>query len=201
LHRFEPGRPELPRLTLVPPRALRKACDIILEDSMLLTRRPWTRTPWHAVWTLAALLLAGNSLLPVDAFAKGKDKPAEETPSVDEDTIAGEAFVHMKLAFVKFTIDGKEWENHEYVDGQKTLVLRGLGRDAEHTVVLTPREGGYEPYTLTIKPAEFKKTVVKQKGSTKTLAFRATYKVDFKKAEAEKTGDKKDDKAGKDAAK
>lgn len=169
---------------------------------MSLTRRPW-RTPWQAGLTLAAVLLAVHPFLSAEAFAKGKDKPAEDTPTVDEDTIAGEAFVHMKLAFVKFTIDGKEWENHEYVDGQKTLVLRGLGRDAEHTVVLTPREGGYEPYTLTIKPADFKKTLVKQKGSTKTLAFRATYKVDFKKAEADKgsAGEKKDDKGGKDAGK
>jgi hypothetical protein len=153
-----------------------------LEDPMKFSHKPLTR-----VLTGLSLLLVA-----VPALAKGKDKPAEEAPVVDEDSIAGEAFVHMKLAFVKFTIDGKEWENHEYVDSQKTLVLRGLGRDAEHTVVLMPRDGTHEPSTLVIKPTDFKKTVVKQKGSTKTLAFRATYKVDFGKKAEEKPADKTD---------
>jgi hypothetical protein len=148
------------------------------------------------VWFTGLLL---TCLLPVGApsvFAKGKAaEKVEEAPSIDEDTIAGEAFIATKVQFVKFTIDGKEWENHEYVDGAKTLVIRGLDRHDEHTVVLTPRDASLDAHSLTIKPSDFKKTLVKQKGRTKTLAFRANYKVDFAKAapadkapEADKSG-------------
>ena len=126
------------------------------------------------------LLTAALALQAAPALAA---KPAPvETSDVDESAIGGEAFVHMKLEFVKFTLDGKEWENHEYIDGRKTLVIRGVERNGEHTVVLTPREAGWEPYTLVLKPDEFKRTKVAQKGKSTVIAFRATHKVEFAKA-------------------
>ena len=130
-------------------------------------------------------LCAATGLFAVPALA-AKPAPAEATSDVSEADIGGEAFIHMKLEFVKFTLDGKEWENHEYVDGRKTLVIRGVERNGEHTVVLTPREGGWEPYTLVLKPTDFKRTNVSQKGKTTVIAFRAKHSVDFAKAAAPK---------------
>lgn len=131
---------------------------------------------------LLMMLVAATGLTATSAFAA---KPAPvETADVDETAIGGEAFVRMKLDFVKFTLDGKEWENHEYVDGRKTLVIRGVERSGEHTVLLTPREPGWEPYTLLLKPDEFKRTKVAQKGKATVIAFRANHKVEFTKAAA-----------------
>lgn len=150
------------------------------------TRPPSTRA-LPAFARFAPLRRAGVGLLVLGLLgtvpALAADKGAKEAPAeeVDEDAIAGELVISMKLPFVKFTVDGKEWDNHEYTGGNKTLVIRGLGRDAEHTVVLTPREGGFDPKTLTIAPAAFKKTVVKQKGRTRFIVFRANEKVDFVK--------------------
>lgn len=135
-------------------------------------------------------LCASLFATPVLAKSKAKEKPVEETPSVDEDTIAGEAFVHSNVVFdfPKFTLDGKEWDNHEIV-GKKTLVIHGLDRTQEHTLVVSPG-AGYEGQTVTIKSTDYKKTVTKTKGNTKTLAFRANFKVDFPKKSAEKPADK-----------
>ncbi len=131
------------------------------------------------------ILIAATGLLAQPAMA-AKPAPGDSGSEVNEAEIGGEAFIHMKLEFVKFTLDGKEWENHEYVDGRKTLVIRGVERSGEHTVVLTPREAGWEPYTLVLKPAEFKRTNVAQKGKTTVIAFRSKHVVDFTKAAAAK---------------
>ncbi len=129
------------------------------------------------------ILIAASGLFAVPAFA-AKPAPSEPTSDVSEADIGGEAFIHMKLEFVKFTLDGKEWENHEYVDNRKTLVIRGVERGSEHTVVLSPRESGWEPYTVVLKPTDFKRTNVSQKGKTTVIAFRAKHAVDFAKAAA-----------------
>lgn len=127
------------------------------------------------------ILTAASGLFAMPALA-AKPAPSEPTSDVSEADIGGEAFIHMKLEFVKFTLDGKEWENHEYVDNRKTLVIRGIDRSVEHTVVLSPREGGWEPHTLVLKPGEFKRTNVAQKGKTTVIAFRSKHAVDFAKA-------------------
>ena len=132
---------------------------------------------------LKRILLTTSALCLLTLPAYAAKPPAEEpTSGASETEIGGEAHIHMKLEFVKFTLDGKEWENHEYTDGRKTLVIRGVERSGEHVVVLTPREPGWEPYTLVLKPGEFKRTNVSQKGKTTVIAFRAPYHVEFAKA-------------------
>lgn len=113
--------------------------------------------------------------------AKGK-APAEDTPAIDESTITGRAFLqsNVDIQFPKFTVDGKEWDNHE-VQSKRTLLIYGLDRENEHTVVMSP-QAGYEAQTITIKPTDWKRMVVRQKGNTKTLEFHANYKLDFVKA-------------------
>lgn len=145
------------------------------------------RRRWLTAGLLATVLALGAAL---PAFA-GPKAEAEKPEDINEDEIAGEAFIHTRHEFIKFSLDGKEWENHEYVDKNKTLVIRGIDRATEHTVVLTPREGGFEPYTLTLKPTDFKKTVIKAKGRTRTLAFRANFKVDLTKSEVKPAEGKK----------
>ena len=139
---------------------------MVQRSSTLLTR-------------LALLALVGLWAVPASA---DKRAPNEPTSGASEAEIGGEAFIHMKLEFVKFTLDGKAWENHEYVDGRKTLVIRGVDRNDEHTVVLTPRESGWEPVTLVLKPGEFKRTNVAQKGKTTIIAFRSKHSVEFLKS-------------------
>lgn len=159
-----------------------------LEDPMTLYR-----TQLASSW-LARGLAAGAALLlalaATPAESKGKAAPKPEAPAEDqinEAEVLGEAHIAMKLPFVKFQIDDKkEWDNHEYSDGAKTLVIKGIERSEDHTVVLTPREPGYEPVTLTLKGGEFKRAVVKTKGRTQTITFKAFYKADFKKVEAPK---------------
>ena len=129
------------------------------------------------------IVTAVTGLFATTAWAD-KRGPNDETSGATESEIGGEAFIHMKLEFVKFTLDGKAWENHEYIDGRKTLVIRGIDRVDEHTVVLTPRESGWEPYTLVVKPTEFKRTNVAQKGKTTIIAFRSKHVVEFLKSAA-----------------
>ena len=111
--------------------------------------------------------------------SKGKN---EDTPAVDESTIAGRAFIrsNVEYQFPKFTVDGKEWDNHEVQD-RKTLLIYGLERENEHTIVVTP-QAGYEAQTITIKTTDWKRMVVRQKGNTSTLEFHANYKQTFVKA-------------------
>lgn len=130
----------------------------------------------------AALGTALAALAAVVALGATAALPAlaAEEP-INEAEILGEAYIDTGLEFVKFKLDGKEWENHEYIKGAKTLVIRGIERDSDHQVELTPRAEGFEPAVLTLKSTDFKRTVVKTKGRTKTLAFRANYKVSFTK--------------------
>lgn len=151
--------------------------------------RTWARS----VAALAVVGLLGPAGV---ASAKEKQPPkAEDAPQLDENEILGEAHIPMKLQFVKFQFDDKkEWDNHEYVDGAKTLIIKGIDRSVEHTVTLTPRESGYESVTLTIKPTDFKRTITKVKGRTQTLAFRAFFSANFKQVAAPKSDPKPDTK-------
>jgi hypothetical protein len=142
--------------------------------------------------TARALAVVALGTVAVAAPAVAKEGPKiPDTPAVDENEVLGEARIEMKIQFVKFVFDDKkEWDNHEYVDGAKTLIIKGIERNTDHTVVLTPRESGYEPVTLTLKASDFKRTVIRTKGRTQTLTFRATYRPDFKKVEAPKQDSK-----------
>ena len=139
---------------------------------------------WFRSLFVVLPLLTVVALVSVASAAdKGKGKaPAEDAPAIDESVITGRAYLqsNVEIQFPKFTVDGKEWDNHE-VQSKRTLLILGLDRENEHTVVVAP-QAGYEAQTITIKPADWKRVIVRQKGSTKTLEFHATYKLDFVKA-------------------
>ncbi|MBI5610095.1 MAG: hypothetical protein HY902_14565 [Deltaproteobacteria bacterium] len=153
------------------------------------------------LFTTLAVVCAALACVVSANPAMGKEKApprAEDTPQIDENEILGEAKIVMKMEFVKFQLDDKkEWDNHEYVDGAKTLIIKGIDRSGDHTVTLTPRESGYEPVTLTIKNTDFKRTVTKTKGRTQTIAFLAHYSASFTKVAAPKADKPADKPAGK----
>ncbi|MCO4760252.1 MAG: hypothetical protein KC502_02035 [Myxococcales bacterium] len=110
-------------------------------------------------------------------------------PSVafaDEDEVPGEASFKTPFEFVKFSVNGKtEWENHEYTGRQKTLVIMGLSRSDDATIVLTPRNGEYQPLTIVIKPSDYKRKRVRKNGR-RIAVFRYAKRVKFTKIGKEK---------------
>ncbi|MEY3011337.1 MAG: hypothetical protein RIT45_72 [Pseudomonadota bacterium] len=121
----------------------------------------------RALAALAALVVSVPALL---VAAEGDD--------VD---VPGEVVIKTPFEFIKFTVDGKPtWENHEYTERRKTLVVLGLDRTEEHTIVLEVREGGYEPLTITVKPTEFKRAMVRKNGQ-RVAVYRANKKARFEK--------------------
>ena len=128
----------------------------------------------RARFALAAVALIGLAVAPPGAFAE------------DDDEVPGEVIIKTKFNFVKFQVDNKStWENHTYINGQKTLHIFGLSRDNEHVIVVQPREAGYEPITLDIDSSKFKRTRVKRDGQ-RILAFQQTFRPKFKKIAAAK---------------
>jgi hypothetical protein len=129
-----------------------------------------------AVTTVAALvtgLFVSASLLPSVAFAD------------DEEDVPGEIALKTPFEFIRFAVNGKSsWENHEYTDRRKTLVIMGLDRSDDHTIVLTPRSGEYEPTTITIKSDEFKRTIVSKAGK-RAAVYRVVRSVKFEKVKPE----------------
>lgn len=134
---------------------------------------------------LAMALCATATLFAVSPAALAAKPGADDKSEINEDDIPGEAVIAMKYQFVKFTVDGKEWDNHEYTTGAKTLVIRGIGRGDGHTVVLMPREAGLDSVTLSMDTKDFKRMVVREKSRTQTLVFRANFKVEFPKLAAD----------------
>ena len=115
----------------------------------------------------------------------------------DEDEVPGEVVLSTKFEFVKFTVNGKTaWENHEYTSRNKTLVILGLSREDDNTIVLTPRVDGYEPLTLVIKPSDFKRKRVRKKGK-RIAVFQFKKRVKFAKAGSAKPAPKAKPKAKK----
>ena len=119
----------------------------------------------------AALLLCGLFVTAAPSVAHA-----------DDDEVPGEVVLRTKFEFVKFTVNGKsQWENHEYTSRNKTLVILGLSREDDNTIVLTPRVDGYEPLTIVIKPGDFKRKRVRKNGK-RIAVFQVKKRVKFAKA-------------------
>ena len=121
----------------------------------------------------------------------------------DDSEVPGEVILSTPFEFVKFSVNGKSaWENHEYTKRNKTLVIMGLARDQENEIVLTPRVEGYQPYTLVVKPSEYKRRKVRVRGR-RVVVYRVSKRVKFKKVApaAPKAAPKATPKAGTKAKK
>ncbi len=128
--------------------------------------------------TLIALLAAALLALPAAAQQGDGDVP-------------GEVMIATNVEFVKFQVNGKkEWENHEYTNRHKTLVVMGLDRLDTNTIVLTPRQEGFKAVTLTLTEADFRRAKVRHHGRRVTV-YLAKKRVKFTKNGTEVSGDKK----------
>jgi len=112
----------------------------------------------RALLSLAAVLVfcAATQVGLRTALADDDDKPAEALPP-------GELHLATSYEFVKFSIDGEaEWENHEYTNKNKTLVIKGLAVEKDHRIVLTARDKPeLDEAVVDIKQSDFKKEKIK----------------------------------------
>ena len=126
--------------------------------------------PFRTECILVTAALIGLALAP--GVALGEE---------DDDHVPGEVLIKTAFEFVKFNVDGRAtWENHTYIDRQKTLHIFGLSRDAEHTITLEPRTGQHEATVLVIDPAKYKRTRVRRDGQ-RILTFQQVFRPKFKK--------------------
>lgn len=130
--------------------------------------------PRRSLLVGACAIAAAALLTPIAGFAA----------DAEDENVAGEVMLKTPFEFIRFSVDGKsEWDNHEYLDKRKTLLILGLDRSEDHTIVLTPREDGWEPLTITVTGADFKRTMVK-KGKARAAVYRAIKPVKFEKTKA-----------------
>ena len=115
-------------------------------------------------WAGAALVLAPGAV-----FAQ------------EDSQVAGEVVIKTGVKFVRFSVNGKqEWDNHEFADGDRTLIVLGLDRSQDNVISLQSREEGMEPIDVTVKTEDFKRTMVKR-GKARVAVFRAVRTVKFAK--------------------
>lgn len=120
---------------------------------------------------------------------------AQEDKGSPDEVTTGEVRVHMNTQFAKLRIDGQEWENHEFVDNGRTLVVYGVDRTVQHKVELQPVDPGFEPVTITIAPKDWKLVRVKRR----LRVWRVVKKVKFPKQSKQKKNQKKKEPAKQNA--
>lgn len=139
-----------------------------------------------ALWTTVLLtgLMVATSAAAAD---KGKKAPAKEpaaeegapaAPSPDEVT-TGEARITMNAEYAKLRVDGEEWEEHEFLDNGRTVIIHTLNRLAEHRISLTPATSSdLAAAEIVIKPEDWKLATI----ARNEKMWRVERKVTFPKA-------------------
>lgn len=105
----------------------------------------------HGWLFLAVVLLAAG----VASAQEGEKTTPPPAPSPDEVT-TGEIKITLNSDYAKVRVDGGEWEEHEFLDNGKTLILHTVKRTEEHKVLLTPIYPDLAPVELTITPQDWK---------------------------------------------
>lgn len=85
----------------------------------------------------------------------------------------------MNSEFAKVLVDGEEWEEHEFIDNGRTLIIHGLNRTVPHVVSLRPVVPNLKEIEVRIEPSDWKLVKVKKQ----TLMWRVEKKVNFEKAQ------------------
>ncbi len=69
----------------------------------------------------------------------------------------GELHVKMNLAYAKVEVDGVAWDNTEFRDNGKTLVVTELDRSQDISIKVIASEDGYADVEFSVNPKRFKK--------------------------------------------
>jgi len=112
------------------------------------------------------------------AFAQEKTEESASGPTPDEVT-TGEMRISLSSDYAKLLVDGEQWEEHEFIDNGKTLVIHGLKRTEQHKISLTPIYPDLSPVELSIKPDEWKLATV----GKNVKMWRVGKKVTFSRAQ------------------
>lgn len=122
------------------------------------------------------LLVISMALLLVRvAFAQ---EPRAEGASSPDEVVTGEIRITLNSDYAKLRVDGNEWEEHEFLDNGKTLIIHSIRRTEEHKITLTPLYPDLLPVELTIVPGDWKLASV----SKTEKVWRVERRVDFQKA-------------------
>jgi hypothetical protein len=103
---------------------------------------------------------------------------ADEVEIPPDQVTTGEVRISMSSDYARLRVDGEEWENHEFLDNGRTVLIQGLDRTGDHVVSLTPIYPDLEPVELKVAPADWKLTTL----AKRLKVWRVELKVVFKKA-------------------
>ena len=103
---------------------------------------------------------------------------ADEEELTPEQDAVGEFRITMSSDYARLRIDGDEWENHEFLDNGRLVVIQGLSRTEEHFLTLTPMYPQLEPVEFKIAPSDWKLVTLSKRLKT----WRVEQKIIFKKA-------------------
>ena len=104
-------------------------------------------------WLAAAAVLLAAGV----ASAQDSDKKDGEPGAPDPNAVVtGEVVLSLNSDYAKVRVDGAEWEEHEFLDNGKTLVIHTVNRTTEHQVSLTPIYPELAPIELVIKADDWK---------------------------------------------
>jgi hypothetical protein len=118
------------------------------------------------------------------------------TAQVDAETAPGEVHINLSLAYAKVLVNGEEWDNTDFINNGKTLIVHGIDRNVPQEFTVEASEEGFAPVTFRIEG----KKKYKKKRNKRVISFVAKQSVRFKKAvEKPKTRAEKTPSAAKDA--
>ncbi|MBM4388693.1 MAG: hypothetical protein FJ088_13200, partial [Deltaproteobacteria bacterium] len=97
----------------------------------------------------------------LSGYAQQKEDGESKTLSPDE-VMTGEAHISLNSDYPKVSVDGQEWEEHEFTDNGMKLILHSIRRDRVYKISLKPIYKELEPVEIELKPEDWKlKTIEK----------------------------------------
>ena len=134
--------------------------------------------------TMTALMTAALFFMSGSAFAQ-----------VDEATAPGEVHIKLSLAYAKVLVNGEEWDNTEFTNNGKTLIVRGIDRSKSNEFTVEASEEGFAVSSFTIDSRK----KYKKKRKKRVVSFVANKTIKFKKEVLKKgTADKRNTPAAAD---
>ena len=125
------------------------------------------------IFSFLFILLAGLTTVPAQA---GSDTVQIKKSDDPKSITKGEVRFQLNSDYCKVLIDGEEWEDQEFYNNGKAVVMYGVDRTTEHLIKLTPAYPKLAPVEVKITPKMWK--IVRFKRGIKV--WRATKKIRFK---------------------